>query len=411
VRAVRHRPSREGSVIFRRTLARAALVLGLLFALVPLTANAHARFGDSTPPAGAELSQPPASVTVRFDDDIEIGPGSLHVLDAAGIDRASGAPYHPAGNSHNVEVRTPGLARGQYTVVWQVVADDGHVGNGRFAFGVGVPAGILPAAGETQAAAGTVAIVAVLHFLLLAGLLIAVGLALGALLIVPAPHAAPLSMLEFGAWIVLAFVAFVDIWVHGIITGETFAAVLNTRYGVLHLALAIAAIAGVIAVSGGRRRCELLVTAAIAAIVCEASSGHGASGALPPVGITFDAVHLLAAATWIGVLLTTLIAPQVVDVRRTSNIALYAVIGLVLTAVVQVKLNVATLGALVTSAYGLEICAKIVLLAVAGTIALRSRRRVNGGALAVAGTVRLEVLVLSAVIAVTAVLVEGHPPR
>jgi putative copper export protein len=129
------------------------------------------------------------------------------------------------------------------------------------------------------------------------------------------------------------------------------------------------------------------------------------------VGVLFDAAHLLAAATWIGVLLTTLIAAGVVDVRRTSNIATYAVVALLLTAVVQVKLNVPSLGALVTSAYGLEICAKIALFAIAGAIALRSRRRVNEGAVAVAGTVRLEVLVLSAVIAVTAVLVDSHPPR
>jgi putative copper export protein len=84
---------------------------------------------------------------------------------------------------------------------------------------------------------------------------------------------------------------------------------------------------------------------------------------------------------------------------------------LLLTAVVQVKLNVASLGALVTSAYGLEICAKIVLFALAALIALQSRRRVNEGAVGVARTVRFEVLVLSAVIAVTAVLVDSHPPR
>jgi len=398
-------------MVFRRALAVVAFAAGLLFASAPVAANAHARFDDSTPAAGAEVAHSPRLVTVRFDDDIEISLGSLRVLDARGTDRATGAPYHPAGNSHNVEVRTPGLARGQYTVVWQVVADDGHVGNGRFAFGVGVPAAILPAGGEVAPAATDVAIVAVLRFLLLAGLLIGVGLAIGAALIVPAPRTAPLSMLEFAAWIVLAFVALVDIWVHGVITGGTFAASLGTRYGVLHLAIGIAALVGVIAVSGGRRRWELLVTAAIAAVACESLSGHGASGALPIFGVLFDAGHLLAAATWIGVLLTTLIATDVVDVRRTSSIALYAVIALLLTAVVQVKLNVASLGALVTSAYGLEICAKIALLAVAGAIALRSRRRVNEGAVAVARTVRLEVLVLSAVIGVTAVLVDSHPPR
>jgi copper transport protein len=350
-------------------------------------------------------------VTLRFDDDIEISLGSLRVLDAAGTNRALGAPYHPAANPHNVEVRTPGLGRGQYTVVWQVVADDGHVGNGRFAFGVGMPAALLAPVVDAPAVPGKVAIVAVLRFLFLASLLLGVGLAIGAALIVTAPNAAPLSMLEFAAWLVLAFVAFVDIWVQGVMTGGTFVAALNARYGVLHLAITIAALLGVIAVSAGRRRWELLVTAAIAAVACEALSGHGASGAVPVVGVLFDAVHLLAAATWIGVLLTTLIAPGVVDVRRTSNIATYAVIALLLTAVVQVKLNVPSLGALVTNAYGLEICAKIALFAIAGAIALRSRRRANEGAVAVAGTVRLEVLVLSAVIAVTAVLVDSHPPR
>jgi copper transport protein len=411
VREVRNRASREGRLIFRRWAALAALALGLFLALVPPAASAHARFGDSTPASGAELQQPPALVTLRFKDNIEISLGSLRVLDAAGTNRAVGAPYHPAANPHDVEVHTPGLGRGQYTVLWQVVADDGHVGNGRFAFGVGVPAPQLAPVVDAPAAPGKVAIVAVLRFLLLASLLIGTGLAIGAALIVPAPNAAPLSMLEFAAWLVLAFVAFVDIWVQGVITGGSFAAALNTRYGVLHLAITIAALLGVIAVSAGRRRWELLVTAAIAAIACEALSGHGATGAVPVVGVLFDAGHLLAAATWIGVLLTTLIAPDVVNVRRTSNIATYAVVALVLTAVVQVILNVPSLGALVTSAYGLEICAKIALLAIAGAIALQSRRRVNEGAVAVARSVRLEVLVLSVVIAVTAVLVDSHPPR
>ncbi len=64
-----------------------------------------------------------------------------------------------------------------------------------------------------------------------------------------------------------------------------------------------------------------------------------------------------------------------------------------------------------TTPYGLEICAKIVLLGVALAIAYGSRRRVNDGAVAVAPTVRLEVLVLTVVIGVTAVLVDSHPPR
>jgi copper transport protein len=411
VREVRHGPSGEGCIIVRRSAAAAAFLVCLLFVFAPLCASAHARFDNSTPAAGVEVQSAPALVTLRFDDDVEISLGSLHVFDAGGVDRAIGAPYHPAGNPHDVQVRTPSLARGSYTVVWQVVADDGHVGNGRFSFGVDVPAAVIAPNAETAGSPATAAIVAVLRFALLGGMLIAIGLAIGARLVVRPPASAPVSMLEFGAWLVVAFVAFVDIRVQSVITGGTLIAALNTRYGVLHLTLTIAALLGAIAVSGGRRRWELLITAAIVVLVSESLGGHAASGAQPSVGVVFDAVHLLAAATWIGVLLTTLMAAEIVDVRRTSTVATYAVAALVFTAVKQVLQNVSAWSALITTPYGLEICAKIVLLAIVVAVAYQSRRRVSGGAVAVASSVRLEVLLLTAVIAVTAVLVDSHPPR
>jgi putative copper export protein len=240
---------------------------------------------------------------------------------------------------------------------------------------------------------------------------IATGLAFGALLTVRAPNVAPVSMLEFGAWIGIAFVAFVDIRVQSLITGGSLVTTLATRYGVLHLTMTIAAFLGAIAVSGGKRRWELLITAVIAVLVCESLGGHGGTGVLPVAGVTFDLAHLLAAAVWIGVLLTTLMATEIVDVRRTSNVATYAVILLLLSSVVQVLRNVAPLSGLFTTLYGWEICAKIVLFAIAGGVALQSRRRVNDGAVAVASTVRYELLILTVVIAVTAVLVDGQPPR
>jgi copper transport protein len=411
VRELRERSSWEGRIIIRGMAAVAAFAFALLFALGSSPASAHARFDGSTPAAGVQVQRAPALVTLRFDDDVEISLGSLHVLDAGGVDRALGAPYHPGGNAHNVEVRTPPLARGQYTVVWQVVADDGHVGNGRFAFGVGVPAAVLPALVEAPLGPGTVALVAVLRFALLAAMLIAAGLALGALFVVRAPATAPVSMLEFGSWLVVAFVAFVDIRVQSAITGGNLIAALNTRYGVLHLTMTLAALLGAIAVSGGRRRWELLITAAIVVLLSESLGGHAASGAQPIVGVIFDAGHLLAAATWIGVLLTALMATEIVDVRRTSTIATYGVGVLLFTSIKQVLGNVSSFGALVTTAYGLEVCAKIVLFAIVAVIAFQSRRRVNDGAVAVVRTVRFEVLLLSIVIAVTAVLVDSHPPR
>ena len=206
---------------------------------------------------------------------------------------------------------------------------------------------------------------------------------IGALLVVPERRSLPLSMLEFAAWLVVAFVAFADIWVQAGLTGASFGAALNGRYGILHLTLTIAALLAVVALSRGRRQWELLVTAAVVALLSESLAGHAATGALPVAGALSDSAHLLAAATWIGVLLTTLIAPDSVDVQRTSNVATYAVVVLLASAVVQVLRNVSSWNALVTTASGLEVCAKMVLFAVVAAIALRSRRRVSAGTAAV----------------------------
>ena len=391
---------------FRR-VAVAAFVLGGLLAVVAQAADAHTKFLGSAPASGVELPRAPQIVTLRFEEDAQIG--FLHVVDARGTDRELGAPYHPDGELTRVEVRLPPLERASYIVDWQVVADDGHVSRGRFAFGVGVPAAVvLP---ESSSSPGSVAIVAVLRFALLAALLLAVGLAFGAFSVVRPPNVAPVSMLEFGSWLVVAFVAFVDVRVQSAITGSTLVATLNTRYGVLHLSLMFAAFLGAIAVSGGRRRWELLITAAIVALLSESMAGHAGTGVLPIVGVTFDTAHLLAAATWIGVLITTLMATDIVDVRRTSNVATAAVALLLVSAVVQVLRNVVPLSGMFTSAYGIEIVVKIVLFALVAAIALQSRRRVDAGAVAVAASGRYEVLILSAVIAVTAVLVDGQPPR
>ena len=149
-----------------------------------------------------------------------------------------------AGNTHDGEVAVPPLARGVYTVTWEIVADDGHVSNGRFAFGVGVAAPVLAPVTEGTVGPAVTAIVAVLRFALLAALLAALGIAAGAMLAVRAPAVAPVSMLEFGAWLTVAFVAFVDVRVQGAITGAMLIATLHTRYGILHLTLTIAALLG-----------------------------------------------------------------------------------------------------------------------------------------------------------------------
>jgi copper transport protein len=188
-------------------------------------------------------------------------------------------------------------------------------------------------------------------------------------------------------------------------------ATLATRYGILRLVLIGAGALGFRAFLVQRGQIALLGAASAIAILAEAFSGHAATGVLPVLGVVADTVHLLGAAVWIGVLLVTLAAPERVDVRWTSNVATLCVVAIVVSAVPQALRGIPSFAALVTTEYGLLVCAKIALLLLALVFAYASRRRVAQGARAVVPSVRLEVAVLTVLLAVTAVLVDAAPPR
>jgi hypothetical protein len=96
----------------------------------------HAKFLGSDPAADARLAQPPASLTLRFNEAVRL---ALLTLKTAGhdvpvsIDRAA-AP------TSSVTVPLPPLAPGRYAVHWSVLtADDGHAVSGDYLFVIGPP--------------------------------------------------------------------------------------------------------------------------------------------------------------------------------------------------------------------------------------------------------------------------------
>lgn len=387
------------------------IALVALFFAGTAAAGAHAVLMSTDPRAGALVDTAPATVRLHFGEAVETSLGRIQILDDAGADHALGKPFHPGGDTSWVAVQSRPLVRGRYTVSWQVVSADSHVVNGAFAFGVGVAAGNVPAALADKTNPGAAAVQAVLRFFGLSSLLIGAGLAFALAIVVRPRETMRTTMLEFGAWIVVAVVACADIVAHAVSDSCTVAAVLATQFGLLRVVLVVAAILAVVAVAGRRRRAGLLGVAAAVAIVSESLSGHAASGRIPGIGIAADVTHLIAAAAWIGALIATLIAADIVDVRRVSTVATAAIALLAASAVVQTVRNAGSFAALVHTTYGLLICAKIVLFVVAVAFALISRRRLRDGAVALARSVRLELAVLTAVIAVTGVLVDGVPPR
>ncbi len=119
---------------------RRALPLCIIVALaLPASAFAHASLLKETPKYKQEVAHAPHWIALTFDQDIELIPNAVVVLNRHGVDLAK--PSRVDGARLITPLRK--LPRGPYTVRWKALSTDGHVVSGVYTFGVGVPAPLV----------------------------------------------------------------------------------------------------------------------------------------------------------------------------------------------------------------------------------------------------------------------------
>ncbi len=157
---------------------RLIALVGCAALAAPAAAWAHASLVRTTPPDRAVLARSPARIVVLFDDDVRVAPGNEAIRNG-GASILDGKPS-THGKVLELPLR-PGLARGDYSVRWSAVSDDGHIIQGVLAFGVGLgrppPVPVLQTTNDLGF--GTV----FSRFVFFGGLLVASGLALFDLLV------------------------------------------------------------------------------------------------------------------------------------------------------------------------------------------------------------------------------------
>jgi copper transport protein len=368
---------------------------------------AHAVLEESQPSAGERIERAPAAVTLTFDEPVETALGSLRVLDVSGTEHSTGPVTHPNGNGARVAVRVGNMEPGRYVVAWQVVSADSHLVNGAYAFGVGAPAGPPPIVAQDN---GATVLLPIIHFGIFAGVLLGIGLPIGAATVGRRAKRPP-NFVEFGAWFVLAFCAFADLSLRADLAGGTLASAFTTHVGVLRLITIGGGILGIVAVGRRQRWWPVFGVACAVAAVSLSLAGHATGSEPAALGLAADTLHLLAAAAWIGVLAigTTLEATE--DLRGISPVAIAAVGTIVISGIIQTVRNVGSVSALLTTSYGREIDIKIILMLGSLGVALAARRALARSHFAIGHWLKLELWLLTAVIAVTAVLVESPLPR
>lgn len=377
----------------------AALLAALLAALPAGRAAAHAQLVAAEPPANAVLAEPPAEVVLEFSEPVE--PLVLRWFPAGG---AAPLPAQPRAEGSRLVLPVPaGLGEGTQILSWRVVSADGHPVAGSHVFSIGTASGTAGPPTATASAARAAAARGLLTLALVLGVGGAVFLRLvdrGA----PVPrHARALARLA--AWTTLP-AAVLALGAHGLdLLGAAPAqlagwapwrAALASPFAATAAASLLAALAAAAALrrDGAAARASAAAAWALAALSF-ACFGHAATA--PPRWLTAPAVALHAAAFvfWIGALPglaeRAAAGPALPTLRRFSALALPLVAGLALSGALLALIQLGRPQALVDTAYGRLLAAKLALVALLLLLAALNRyqlipRMAAGGAAAAHGT-------------------------
>jgi copper transport protein len=437
----------------------AALVLALAaLALVPGRAAAHATLESTVPARGARLAHAPAQVVLRFDESVNAQLGAVEVFDARGRAVQSGGAFHPGGVGAEVAVRLPAsLPAGGYTATYRVLSADSHPISGGFAFTIGSGPPGRASVGELlrgqTAGPVTSTAFAVVRAVEYAAIALGLGTAIFVLVCWPAATAPAAAAAAFaartrallvGAALAGAAAAVAGIALEGAVgegssvwsalRGGVVGDVLSTRFGTVWAAAAL----GWLAIGTGalvRLPARVLAIPLAALALLPALSGHPAVQS--PVWLLAPAnvLHVVAMAAWLGGIAVLVLALRaatsrlepaartpllVAVVARFSALAGGAFAVLLVTGAVQGVVEVASVGALVHTAFGRAAAIKLVLFTALVALGWANRARLlpalraTGESPLRAGvllrrTLRAELALGVVVLAVTGALA-GYPP-
>ena len=382
-----------------RAGATVLLLLGLLLVGNATPASAHATLVDGRPADRSALDSAPAEVSLTFSEPVTVPSGGLRVLDAQAR-RVDLGPVD-TGDPTVVAVALPtDLPDGAYVVSYRVISADSHPVGGVRTFTVGegveeVAATTLEAIADDGTSVAARRVGQLLRGLGYGMLLLAAGAAVSGWLIVRRPGDRAVAH-RVAVWAALAgvVVSLLGVPVQAVaVTGEVGAAwsgvslweTATSSFGVASIVrsalLAVLATVLLAGLPGG-----LVAAVAAGALSTVVLDGHQRS--VPPTWllVTGDLVHVAAAAVWFG----GLVVLAVVLSRRTSRPEAVPAAGLVarfsgvaLVAAVLVAVGGAAMAwplvggpaALLGTAYGRTLSAKLAAVGVVVLVAAYNRFR------------------------------------
>ncbi|MFF7970437.1 copper resistance protein CopC [Streptomyces sp. NPDC007905] len=374
-------------------------------------ASAHAALTGSDPAQGVVVDKAPTQVSLTFSEKVAMSDDSLQVLDPKGKKVEVGSPTNVSGTTYAVKLKS-GLAKGTYTVAYQVVSADSHPVSGAYTFSIGAPSQTVVSGVGTAAGGGVVGwLYAIGRYVSYAGFIVLAG---GAAFVLACwqrgSGVRAVQRLVVGGWLALTAATLWLLLLRGSYTssgtlGDVFdlnllGQVLQTKTGAALVSrlLLLAAAALFIAVlfgaynrrEEGEEKRDLTFGLAIGGVVVAAGlaaswamAEHASTGLQPGIAMPVDVLHLLAVAAWLGGLTTVLVAlyrapaeapVEAAAIHRFSRVALGSVLTLVATGTYQSWRQLGSWSAFTETRYGQLLLVKIGLVALLVGIAWISRR-------------------------------------
>ena len=432
----------------RVTSFRHLVLAGMVFAILSIAqapyASAHAFLLRSTPADGSTLSQAPASMTLTFDEDILLRAGSVTLRSADGsIVLRTGAPSGSSAVSglagRQLVVSLPALDVGAYSATWSVrSADDLHLTTGTVSFAIGQS--FIAHAVDRRGPPPQV-LSSWLRWLDVTGIALLLGAFLLMVTLVPRSQTSPAqtAALRTLLWRVVTLMAGVELLMGVVILidsaglRDVLAVLTSARLGRLWLireaGFAAAALSSFLAMGRkGPARLSLIatITLTLGSLAAIAGSSHVGVGTDRPFALLLLLVHLSVAGAWAGAVLLLLLFLVLERARgdrfltrpilrsfaapAACCVAVVSATGMALAA-----RQVASVDALLTTAYGQILMVKVFAVLMAGLLGLRTAIRVrrprSAGNHSLTRGVALESVALLVALAAAGALSVGTPSR
>lgn len=388
-----------------------------VLAFFPRSTEAHANLVESTPAANQVIAEAPATARLRFSEPLEASYTRAVLLSVDGGPVSTDLSRVDPNDVYVLLLDLPALPEGQYVIQWRTLSSaDGHTLEGVLPFAIGDPSAatapvLLPPAPPDPLALPSALDVALRWLTVLSLALIVGSLIFGAAIWQPvvAPDsavsqqlAAALRRLLLGAAIVALLATLGTLVLSGSNTGLGVIDLLTgSRVGLL-LGLRVllaAALLAVLSLDLPYQRVVALVLGGGVLLTISLLSHSAAPqtrdasvlGAIETgVAISFDFVHLLATAAWIGALPALLLGVRVLRgneteqlhgtptllVARFTGLATAAVIILSATGISTALQRLGRIGELWSTTYGLALLIKLGLFALLLAIGGYNRWRI-----------------------------------